>query len=301
MRCCLKSVLSGMLLGVGLLALLIFGAYLFFHPRLDAALSDAVRREYLLPPSATIKFDHGTMLDTYQGKIERFYVNAKEAKLEGLVISDVELITTGIQFDMTRTLITGEAELKKVDHAQLKFRVAEESLAERWSETLAGRGISDVDVDLGDKVIEVSGKIDLKLATVPVAARGVFEADGSKLIRMKVNELKFGSTKLPLSQFKELFTKSIRTPVLDLGDLQMGVSVRRLEAKNGYLYVEAESETLEELREAMRKEKAAATTNKEHDSEAGDESVGQRLEDSVKDAAKNAVDDIGDKIKDKLR
>ncbi|MDQ3023290.1 MAG: DUF2993 domain-containing protein, partial [bacterium] len=240
MRCCLKSVFSGMLLGLLLLAALAFGAYMYAYPKLDTALGDAVRREYMLPPSATIEFEHGTLLDTYQGKIDSFYVAADEAKLEGLVISDVELVSTGIQFDMTRTLITGEAELKKVDHARLKFRVSEDALADRWGETLGSRGIKEVDVELGDKEISVSGRIDLQIASVPVSARGVFEADGAKKIRMKVNEFSFGSTKLGVGQFKELFSKSIRTPVIDLGALQMGVDVKRLEPKNGYLYVEAE-------------------------------------------------------------
>lgn len=297
MRCCLKSVFSGILLGILLVALLALGFYVYAYPKLDSILADAVRREYMLPPSAKIKFEHGTLMDTYQGKLESFMVEANEAKLEGLVINDVSLFATGIQFDMPRTMITGEAELKQVDHALLKFRVSEKSLDDFWSDNLAGRGITDLDVDLREKEIAVSGKVDLKITTVPVSARGVFETDGTQKIRMKVNELSFGGAKVGLGQFKELFSKSIRTPVLDLGDLRMGVNVKRLEPRNGYLYVEAESQDLAELAESMKKEPASKESTGE-DGKAGTSDLG-KVEDAVKGAGKK-LEDIGGKLKDKI-
>lgn len=304
MRCCLRSIVGGIVLGLVLLAIGAAALYIFAYPRIDSALSDAVRREYMLPPSATIKFQHGTFLETWEGKLRSFRVEANEAKLEGLLINDVKLYATGIQFDMTKTLITGEAELKKVEHARLKFRVSEGSLADHWGEALASRGIRDVDVDLRDQEIAVSGNIDLKVTTVPVAARGVFEVDGTQRIRMKVNELAIGGSKLdPLGisglikkltfgkarldagNIGDVFSKSIRTPVIDLGDLQMGVNVRRLEPRSGYLYVEAESEKPEELAARVRKEKA--------EKEAAEKAKAATAADESKSDAKKVEDAIG--------
>jgi len=297
MRCCLRSIVSGILVGVLLIALLAVGVYVYFYPRLDSALADAVRREYLLPPSATIKFKHGTLLDTYQGKIQSFLVESKEAKLEGLLINDVQLVATGIQFDLTRTFITGEAELKNVDHAQLKFRVSEDSLEQHWADTLSRRGISSVDVDLHGKEITVSGVVDLKLATVPVSARGNFEVDGSQAIRMKVSQVSLGSNTFGLGKLSDIFSKTIRTPVLDLGDLQLGVNVKRLEPRNGYLYVEAESEGLDDLAKAMKAEKAPEPpVSKSTDTLQKDT---KKVEDTVKDAARG-IEDLGQKLKKKI-
>jgi hypothetical protein len=317
MRCCLKSVMGGMVLGIVVLALAVGALYLFAYPRIDSALADSVRREYMLPPSATIKFKHGTFLDTWQGKLDSFLVEAKEGKLEGLVINDVRLYATGIQFDMTRTLITGEAELRKVDHARLKFKVSEESLADRWSDTLASKGVRDIDVDLREKEIAVSGKVDLKVTTLPVSARGVFEVDGSQRIGMKVNELSlgsskfdaagisglvekltFGKAKLDMGDIGDVFSKSIRTPVLDLGELQMGVIVKRLEPRRGYLYVEAESEDLDVLAEKMKQETEAAEAPAAEavDDKSDAAKVGEAIEKGAK-----GLETLGGKLKDVIK
>jgi hypothetical protein len=313
MRCCLRSIFGGIILGIVVIVVAAVAAYFLIYPRIDSALADAVRREYMLPPSAAIKFKHGTLLDTYEGKLQSFQVEAKEAKLEGLLINDVKLYATGIQFDMTRTLITGEAELKKVEHARLKFRVSEQSLADHWSETLASRGIRDVDVDLRDKEIAVSGNIDLKLTKLPVAARGVFEADGSQKIRMKVNELSlggnkfdpagisdlvskltFGKAKLDVGEIGDVFSKSIRTPVIDLGDLQMGVDVTRLEPRSGYLYIEAESANPSKLAAALKK--AKAENSKTGESQPDRKSEADKIGDAVKQGANN-FEKLGGKLK----
>jgi hypothetical protein len=304
------------MLGIALLAVAAAALYVFLYPRIDSALGDAVRREYMLPPSATIKFEHGTFLDTWQGKLKSFLVEADEAKLEGLVINQVKLFATGIQFDMTKTLITGEAELKKVDHARLKFRVSEESLANHWADSLASRGVRDLDVDLRDSEIAVAGKIDLKLTTVPVSARGVFEVDGTQKIRMKVNEvsigsskldptgisglirkLTFGKAKLDVGSIGDVFSKSIRTPVLDLGDLQMGVNVRRLEPHSGYLYVEAESEKPEELAARLKREKERLAAEQKDDPkvQAG-KSDGKKVEDAIEKGTET-LEKLGGKLK----
>lgn len=293
MRCCLRKVFS-LLLGLVLILLLLVGAAQFLLlPHLDGMLSDAVRREFMLPPSSTVEIGFGSAIETYQGKVDSFRVVANEAKLEGLLIEDVRLDATGIEFNLPKTLITGDAELSRVDYANLSFRVSEEALEDRWARTLKRRGITDVEVDLQGEQLQVSGLVDLKLTRIRVTATGNFEIDGRK-VRLAATEIDVGGTKLGVGEFKEFFSKTIRAPLLDLGELKMGVNVKQLEARNGYLLVEAETQGLKELAAALKRQTSEraerlATGNGGSDAEATDATPENEAEASEEQSAEQTV------------
>jgi len=224
----------------------IAGGALYFYvlPRLDNLLADAVRREYILPPSATVVITRGSLLDTLEGEVARFYVDAEEAKLDGLLVKDLRFLAEGIRFDLPRTLISGQAELLNVSHGQLSLSVSEEALEERWSEELASKGLSKVDVELSNEGVGVSAVVDLKLTEVRVGAKGYFEVDGTDRIRFHATDLELAGTSIGIAELKAAF--STLTPVISLGRFKMHVVVDELFTSAGHLFIETRSQSLEE-------------------------------------------------------
>ena len=152
-----------------------------------------------------------------------------------------------MQFDLPRTLLSEQAELKRVDNGTLSVRVSEEAVRDRWGEELAGKGLKNVKVDfLSDDRVEVTGELDLKIVKVPVAAAGRFIVDGSDRVQFKAADFAVGGTEIGLSSFKDAV--SLLTPVVDLGKFRMYVNIDEMRAEEGYLVIKARSMSEEERR-----------------------------------------------------
>jgi hypothetical protein len=281
MRGCFRFIVNTVVLLFFVALLAAVAAYFYVLPTVDTLLADAVRRDLMLPPSSTVVIKRSSIIDTYQGQVDSFLVESKEAKVEGLVIEDVKLVGTGITFDLPRTLATGQAEISKVDNADLSFRVSEASLEERWGSDLKKKGITDLNVDLDGQNIRVDGNMDLKLAKIKIGAIGNFHVDGSQKIKFKVTDFDLGGNQIGMSLVKSVF--SSLTPVINLGQLKIGVGVSRLEAKDGYLEVEAQSVDLAELARAMK--------------EPPPEPEGEDKRD-LADKVKDTLDEAGSEIED---
>ncbi|MCC7479826.1 LmeA family phospholipid-binding protein [bacterium] len=232
------------LLGLALAAL-----YLLVFPRLDTIFADSVRREFMLPPSSTVKMTRGSLLDTLQGRVPEMLVEAEEAKIEGLLVEDVRLLAEGVKFDLPLTLATGNAEWQDMSSGRLEFKVSEESLKQRWAGELEDRGLKKVEVKLKGGEVSISGLLDAAIFKLRVGAKGKVEVDGSDRIVFKPSAMELGGADFGVEQINAIF--SALTPVLDLGSLKLGVGVESMEPRDGYLYVVANSLKLDELADKM--------------------------------------------------
>lgn len=299
---CLNRV-GGCVFGILLLvAAAAVALYIFGLSRLDGLLADAVRREFMLPPSSEVIITRGTLLDTLQGSVKRFAVDSKEAKINGLKVEDLEFLAEGIRFDLPRTFLTSQAVLTEVANGQLKMKVSEQALKERWAGELESKGLSNVQVQLKPDGVAVSAVIDLKLAKVRVGAKGALVVDGTDRVMLKVNALELGGANLGIAQLKTAFSQL--TPVIDLGVFKMSVAVDQLKLYNGYLRIEAHSISLEEKLALDRKRRAQeqAQQQAETDQAAQDEQTAQdaQTKDAKSDSkvgadakTKNAAGDVG--------
>jgi hypothetical protein len=89
---------------------------------------------------------------------------------------------------------------------------------------------------------------------VRVGASGELHVDGTERIRFKVQELELGGANVGVEELKAVF--SALTPVIDLGQFKMSVAIDDVGMRDGYLYVQARSMSLEEklLREQAEEE-----------------------------------------------
>ncbi|MEZ5337945.1 MAG: DUF2993 domain-containing protein [bacterium] len=214
-------------------------------PRIEGELADSVRREFLLPPSSTVRIGRGSLLDTLEGQVDSFYVDSPEAKLDGMIVSDLRFRARGISFDPVSVLLSGNAGLRDVQSGDLELKVSEDALRERWGSELAKKGMRDVEITLEDGSVSIDGIFDMAFAEVRIGARGRIVADGSTRLRLEVDELQLGGADIGMKELKAAF--SALTPIVDLGQFRVAIEVDRLEMQDGYLLVRARSTSLENL------------------------------------------------------
>ena len=212
-------------------------------PRLDEELADAVRREFLLPPSSTVLIGRGSMLDTLEGQVDSFYVSSPEAKLDGMIVEDLEFRASGIRFDPAQLLLSGNAGLKDVQSGELTLRVSEQALIKRWGGELAQKGLRDAEITLQDGRVDIDGIFNMAFAEVRIGASGRIVADGSSRLRLEIDELKLGGAEIGVAELKAAF--SALTPVVDLQQFRVAIEVDELEMLDGYLLVAARSHSLD--------------------------------------------------------
>ncbi|MCB1218086.1 DUF2993 domain-containing protein [bacterium] len=230
-------------------------------PRIEGELADSVRREFLLPPSSTVRIGRGSLLDTLEGQVDSFYVDSPEAKLDGMIVSDLRFRARGISFDPVSVLLSGNAGLRDVQSGDLELKVSEDALRERWGSELAKKGMRDVEITLEDGSVSIDGIFDMAFAEVRIGARGRIVADGSTRLRLEVDELQLGGADIGVKELKAAF--SALTPIVDLGQFRVAIEVDRLEMQDGYLLVRARSTSLENLASEAEDRDALARRERE--------------------------------------
>ncbi|MCH7472499.1 LmeA family phospholipid-binding protein [bacterium] len=234
-----------------LIAVILAGAaYFFALPQLDEKLADALRREFILPPSSDVFITRGSLLDTVEGQFDMVYAKAEEAKIDGLIVENLEFIAEGVEFNLPETLLSGQAALTSLTRGSLSFRVSEEALEDRWRSELSRKGLSEVEVSINDDGIGVSGLIDFGISKVKIGVTGEIGVDDGKKLTFRAKKLNLGGTSIGLESVKAIF--SALAPVIDLGKFKLAVSVDELRTGDGYIYLKARTPTLEEKAAAMR-------------------------------------------------
>lgn len=262
---CINRLLNTLLAIIALVVIAVALAWYFLMPRLDTLLADAVRREFILPPTATVIIERGSIFDTLEGQLQRFHVESPEAKIDGVLVNDLKFDAKGIHFDLVKTLTTGNAELKDVAYGELEVKVSEASIEQRWAAELAEKGLDKVNVKLENNKVEVSGLIDIKIAKLRVGAKGKLEVDGSDMIKFKPVEVDLGGANLDVSGIKAAMTGL--TPVVDLGQFKVAILVDKLKAEKGYLIISARSTGLNEHLAKDEKAKADERARIKHEKE----------------------------------
>ncbi len=215
----------------------------FLMPQVDEELADSVRREFMLPPSSTVVIARGSLLDTLEGQVDSFYVDSSEAKLDGMIVEDLQFRASGISFDISQVLLSGSAGLKEVKSGELELKVSEAALKERWGRELAKKGLRDVQIELADGSVKIEGIFDMAFAEVAIGATGRIVADGTTRLKLSVDELQLGGAEIGVKELKAAF--STLTPVVDLQQFRVAIEVDKLEMQDGYLLVRARSRSLE--------------------------------------------------------
>jgi hypothetical protein len=210
--------------------------------------------------------ERGSLMDTLEGQVHRFHVTSAEAKVEGVAVEDLDFEAKGIRFDLAQLLLTSKAELKDVDYGELKVKVSEEALKQRWAAELAKRGLTKVDIKLDNDRVKLSGVAGLGiLGDTRVSATGELIAEGSERVKFKTTELDLGKFNLEVKQLGLIFDSL--TPVLDLGQFKVAVLIDQLHTSKGYLIIQARSrglnERLSENGAAREDEKARIAHEKE--------------------------------------
>ena len=226
---------------IALLAVAALNFYLL--PQVDEELADSVRREFMLPPSSTVLIGRGSLLDTLEGEVDSFYVDSAEAKLDGMVVSDLQFRGSGISFDLAQVLVSGNAGLREVKSGELELKVSEQALRERWGRELEQRGMRDVDIELSDGSVAIDSVFDMAFAEMRIGATGRIVADGSSRLKLEVDELQLGGTEVGVKELRAAF--STLTPVVDLSQFRVAIEVDKLEMHDGYILVKARSSSLD--------------------------------------------------------
>lgn len=240
-------------------------AYFYLLPRLDDELADAMRREFMLPPSSTVEITRGSLLDLLEGEVERCRVESNEAKIEDLVVGDLCFLAEGLRFDLPRTLITGQAEFTAVKHGELSFKVAASEIEERWATELGRMGLSKVQVEFADDRVGIDAVLDLKLTEVSVGATGELFVDGTDRIRFRATELELGGATFGVEKLKAIFTAL--TPVIDLGQFKLVIVIDEVVMRDDNLRVQARSLSLEEKLAAQQVYREQQTAREEESAE----------------------------------
>lgn len=238
--------LANFVLVLVILAVLGLGAVNYMLlPKLDEELGDAVRREFLLPPSSTVQIGRGSLLDTLEGQVDSFYVSSPEAKLDGMIVEDLEFRASGISFDPLQLLLSGNAGLRDVRSGELELKISEQALIERWGGELLSRGLRDARITLADGQVSIDGIFNMAFAEVRVGATGKIVADGSSRLKLEIDELQLGGAEIGVAELKAAF--STLTPVINLEQFRVAIEVDELQMQGGYLLVKARSRSLDEL------------------------------------------------------
>lgn len=251
MRGCMRAV-SGFIFTILILAGLAYAALqVYILPKVDSTLADAVRREYLLPPSATVTIKRGSVFDTLEGQVESFYVESNEAQIDALPVEDLKFVAEGVSFDLPQTLLTQRAELKELKNGRLNFKVTEKALSQRWVEQLEGAGLSKVAVKLEPGTADVSGVFSLAMIKVRVGAEGKLSTDGER-VRFELTKLSLGDSAVEVGALNAVFSKL--APVIDLGQFKVGMHIDKLSVQKGYVAIQASSRSLDELEQQIKKD-----------------------------------------------
>lgn len=266
MKGCIGGLVRFVLTVALLLVIGIAVAYFHYSPKLEEILADSIRREFMLPPSSTVVITPGSMLDTLEGEVERLYVEATEAKIDGLVVRNLTLLGEGIHINVLKTIITGQAVFKGITHSEISLQVSEEELENRWRAELSKKGLSDVEVTLGEE-IGIAAVLDLKVTKIKVSAQGVLTIEEGERIRFTVTHLNLGGAEIGLREMEATF--SAMSPLIDLGQLKLNVVVDEVRTGDGMLFVSARSRSLKEKivgdQESAQKKREADTISKASD------------------------------------
>lgn len=162
------------------------------------------------------------------GFFDGFHAQAKNVKIDKIVISDMSADLTGAQFDMNALLSRHVVVPTAVKTVQLAAQVTQDDLARYLNQSV--RGVRNASVVITPEKVQANSNLSIGPANLSVALEGNVVSDGQKVKfvtqRFQVNNNllgRFGGnalTEIPLFDVNKLpFAVQVRDVVLEEGKI----------------------------------------------------------------------------------
>ena len=102
---CLRRLTNCLATIIVLAAVLAVGAYLLLLFVMENELSDALKRKFMLPPSANVTVEPGDILDSIEGRVEAIHIEASEALVSGIRVENVVFDAEDLSFDVINLVL----------------------------------------------------------------------------------------------------------------------------------------------------------------------------------------------------
>ncbi len=239
---CLRRLTNCLATIIVLAVVLAVGAYLLLLYVMENELADALRRKFMLPPSASVIVERGDILDSIEGRVGAIHIRASEALVSGIRVENIAFDAEDLSFDIINLVARRNPVLREVAYAEASFEVSPQDLADAWLKRAKRFGVRDLSVEFVDDegelpAVEVTASTRLLGKDVQVSVHGRFALVEQREIAFQVSEPDAGPDGFGRDIIESAFMRM--APRLRVGDFQGDLVVDRLWVDDGKLYITA--------------------------------------------------------------
>jgi len=250
---CLRRLTNCLATIIVLAAVLAVGAYLLLLYVMENELADALRRKFMLPPSASVTVEPGDILDSIEGRVEAVHINASEALISGIRVENIAFDAEDLSFDIINLITRKNPVLREVAYAEASFEVSPQDLADAWLKKAKRFGVRDLSVEFfgdGEELpeVEVTASTRLLGKDVELSVQGRFELVEQREIAFQVADSEASSDGFGREIIESAFMRM--APRLRVGDFQSDLVVDRLWVEDGNLHITAHASGVASLGES---------------------------------------------------
>jgi hypothetical protein len=210
---------------------------LVLMPRLQEILVQAVRRELVLPGSADVEVQLGTIPQTLAGFLPGFRVSSPSAVIDDIPFQGLRFDAAGVDFNMRRILRGDKAAITAVGSAGLTLRMSSDELTARLVPLLEDEGIAGAGVEFGADSVTVTGVKDADMSAV-----GRFCVTDDNRVGFMLTDFQFDALQITVTDLTLLLDDLL--PALDLGGMYAGIVIDDISTTSEYVEIRAHTETM---------------------------------------------------------
>lgn len=250
---CLRRLTNCLATIIVLAAVLAVGAYLLLLYVMENELADALKRKFMLPPSASVTVDPGDILDSIEGRVDSIHIRASEALVSGIRVENIAFDAEDLSFDVINLVARRNPVLREVAYAEASFEVSPQDLADAWLKRAKRFGVRDLSVEFIDDegelpAVKVTASTRLLGKDVEVSVQGRFELVDQREIAFQVSDQDAGADGFGREVIEGAFMRM--SPRLRVGDFQGDLVVDRLWVEDGKLHITAHTSGVASLDES---------------------------------------------------
>jgi len=239
---CIRRLTNCLATLIVLAAVLAVGAYMLLLYVMENELSDALKRKFMLPPSASVTVEPGDILDSIEGRVEAVRIEASEALVSGIRVENISFDAEDLSFDIVNLVARKNPVLREVGYAEASFEVSPQDLADAWLKRAKRFGVRDLSVEFIDDegelpAVEVTAGTKLLGQDVEVSVKGRFELVERREIAFQISSEDATAGGFGRDIIEGVFTRM--APRLRVGDFQGDLVVDRLWVEDGKLHITA--------------------------------------------------------------
>ncbi len=245
---CLRRLFGFVAKTVFLLIVLIAALYLFLYYFIEQKLADEVRRYFLLPASADVKILYGTPIDSLNGRIREIRIKSSVAKVESVVIENLELNATEVKVNVPNILMKRSPVIEAVGEADVRFEVTLAALAEAWTERGGKLGLKEVKLSFLEEnegvekgrnslPVKVDATLEVLGKSYGLSLAGEFGLKDDREITFVPSSLEFGGLGISDDLLEQIVARL--APRIRLRQLQDDIVIKKLSIKATRIVVEA--------------------------------------------------------------